>query len=90
MATELEIAGIVAGVLKVEPEQVIAWGWDANLTDYQLSSVLVVELVVALEIEFNIAVDDDDLLTENVNSINKIKQLVEKYESGWTNEQTAG
>ena len=39
-----------------------------------------VEMVVNLEEEFGITVGEEDLLVENMSTISKIKDLVEKYE----------
>ena len=50
-----------------------------DLVDYGLDSMKAVELVVELENEYDIEVDDEDLLIENLNTISKINTLIKKY-----------
>ena len=53
---------------------------DTDLLEYGLDSMTCVGVVVSLEEEFGITVDEEDLLVENMSTISKIKELVEKYE----------
>ncbi|MGG4146478.1 phosphopantetheine-binding protein [Paenibacillus algorifonticola] len=73
------IVNILAKQLNLEPELLVALGEDADLTEQYLSSVLVVELVVELEQYFDLMIDDEDLLTENVSTMRKIGELISKY-----------
>ncbi len=50
-----------------------------DLRDWGLDSLKSIDVIVALEDEFNIAIDDDDLLIENFNTVEKILKLIDKY-----------
>jgi acyl carrier protein len=52
---------------------------DTDLRNFGLNSITSIELIVKLEDEFDIAISDDDLIIDNVCTINKIVQLLEKY-----------
>jgi acyl carrier protein len=78
---ESEIVDILERVLKLDREVLQSLGQDVDLLEYNLNSIIVVELVVELEAHFEIAIDDDDLLTENVATIGRIMQLVGKYQT---------
>lgn len=67
-------------VLKQERAVLESIGPDDDLIEYNLNSILVVELVVELEIVYGIEIDDDDLLTENVSTLRRIQELVGKYQ----------
>lgn len=51
---------------------------DIDLYKAGLDSLGTVKLIVAFEAEFDIEIDDDDLLVETFQSINKIKILLEE------------
>lgn len=53
---------------------------DTDLTALGLDSMTCVEVVVNLEEEFGVTVEEEDLLVENMASINCIKKLLEKYQ----------
>lgn len=53
----------------------------ADLREHGLDSISSIELIVMLENEFNISVDDDDLLIDNFNTIEKLMILLDKYNS---------
>jgi methoxymalonate biosynthesis acyl carrier protein len=71
---------ILERVLKQEREVLESIEPDDDLIEYNLNSILVVELVVELEIVYGIEIDDDDLLTENVSTLRRIQELVGKYQ----------
>lgn len=77
---ENELLDILQRVLKQEHEVLASLGPDEDLIEYNLNSILVVELVVELESGFGIEIDDDDLLTENVSTLRRIADLVRKYQ----------
>lgn len=55
-------------------------GTETHLRDEGLDSLKTIELIVNLEIEFDIQIDDEDLLVDNFSSISKIASLLsEKY-----------
>ncbi len=51
----------------------------ADLTEYGLDSIKAIQLVVNLENYYSIMIDEDDLLLENLCSIEKIINVVDKY-----------
>jgi methoxymalonate biosynthesis acyl carrier protein len=77
---DTELLDILERVLKQEREVLESIGPDDDLIEYNLNSILVVELVVELEIVYGIEIDDDDLLTENVSTLRRIQELVGKYQ----------
>lgn len=52
---------------------------NTDLLEYGLDSLTAIEIVVNLENKFTIIIDDNDLLIENMNSIEKIVGLIERY-----------
>ena len=77
---ENTIKEIIIEVLALDGEQKEKLDIDSNLIELGLDSLAAVEVVVNLEDTFDIMIDDDDLLIENMNSIVRMKQLVEKYQ----------
>jgi acyl carrier protein len=54
-------------------------GYDEDIGQYGLDSIKGIQAMILLEGEFDIELVDEDLLLENVNTINKIKKTFEKY-----------
>lgn len=52
---------------------------DIDINVYGLDSLLKVELVIALEDEFNISFNDDDLNQKNFDTVNTIMKLLVGY-----------
>jgi acyl carrier protein len=48
-----------------------------NLAQYGLGSLNSIDLVISLESEFDVTLEGDDLLIENINTVQKIKNLLE-------------
>jgi acyl carrier protein len=54
-------------------------GDDASLiTDLNLDSIQMLSLITGLESEFNIMLDEEDLDLENLSSVNKLTEFVQK------------
>ena len=49
------------------------------LTGGYVNSLFLMQLVMFLELEFQIKIEDDDLITDNLKSIECISELVESY-----------
>ena len=47
-----------------------------DLTQFGLSSLKSIDLVISLESEFDVTLEGDDLLIENINTIQKIGNLL--------------
>ncbi|NLV36788.1 MAG: acyl carrier protein [Clostridiaceae bacterium] len=52
---------------------------DTDLRNFGLNSITSIELIVKLEDEYEIAISDDDLIIDNVCTVNRIVQLLSKY-----------
>jgi acyl carrier protein len=77
---EDRIKEIIVTVLELSEDDAKQITEDTDLLEYGLDSMTCVEMVVNLEEEFGITVGEEDLLVENMSTISKIKDLVEKYE----------
>lgn len=54
--------------------------FETDLRNGGLDSIKTIEFIVNLEVEFDIQIDDQDLLVENFSTINKVTKLLsEKY-----------
>ena len=51
---------------------------DAQLSDLGVSSLKMVNLMLAVEVEFNIAIAQSDITPENFHSLRSIEALVER------------
>lgn len=79
MEKESKIRKILVEVLEMTEGDVQNIGIEEELTEYNLDSLTAIELIVNLESVFDIVIDDEDLLIENVSSIEKIIAVVNKY-----------
>lgn len=77
---EEKLRKIIAGALELSKEEVQNLDRDADLMELGLDSMTCVEVVVNLEEEFGIAVAEEDLLVENMSTIARLQELVEKYQ----------
>lgn len=68
----------IAKVLNININLVNAVDEQENLRKFDFNSIRLVELVVELENEFGIEFSDDDLLLESMDTIAKIKKLIEQ------------
>ncbi len=70
------IKNIISTVLKVDKEKIDEISQDETLNRVGVDSVNFIEIVVSLEEEFNIAFEDDELLLQNLNTINKLQTII--------------
>ncbi|BBH22589.1 hypothetical protein Back11_39340 [Paenibacillus baekrokdamisoli] len=56
-------------------------GMDINLMEHGLDSLTAIQLIVALEEEMGITFDDEYLLLENFETIEKIVMVIEKIQA---------
>ncbi|HEX3029375.1 MAG TPA: acyl carrier protein [Clostridia bacterium] len=75
---------IIAGVLNKAEGELLELDESADLREIGLDSISSIDVIVSMESEFNIAVDDEDLLIDNFNTIEKLIKLLEKYTSNVT------
>lgn len=78
MELEKTIRNKLAEVLKIENSEEISL--DKDLKEYGMDSLNAIELVVALEMEFGIEFAEDDLLVDNLCTVQKIILVVRKYQ----------
>lgn len=86
MELEKTIRNKLAEVLKIEnPEEI---SLEKDLKEYGMDSLNAIELVVALEMEFGIEFAEDDLLVDNLCTVQKLILVVRKYQGlrRWDNE----
>lgn len=74
-----KILQILSEVLKVEENELMQFDENVELMYWGLDSLNAIEVIVMLEDSFNISIDDEDLLIDNINTVNKLIALVEKY-----------
>lgn len=77
---EEKLREIVASVLELSEDTAENLDSDADLTEMGLDSMTCVEVVVNLEDEFGITVEEEDLLVENMSTIARLAELVQKYQ----------
>ena len=75
----LGICEVLAEVLQIDKTIVEKLNITDNLKDYGLDSIHAIQLIVFLEEKYNIEFDDDDLLFENYDTLEKLIKLLEKY-----------
>lgn len=81
MELEKTIRNKLAEVLKIENSEEISL--DKDLKEYGMDSLNAIELVVALEMEFGIEFAEDDLLVDNLCTVQKIILVVRKYQESF-------
>lgn len=52
---------------------------DTSLNSLELDSIAIIHFVISVEEHFGIELEDEDLLSENYKSIERIVQMLEKY-----------
>ncbi len=62
----------IAMVLRINTETVANHGADLPLNLIGMDSINCIDIVVAVENEFNINFNDDELLMDNINTVNKL------------------
>jgi len=74
-----DIIRLLAKVLDVEYSTLAQLEDDKDISTYGLDSIGAIKLIVLLEEEYCIRFDEEDLVIDSVNSINKIKATLKKY-----------
>lgn len=73
---EKKIRDFISKVVELEQGVIDSIDLDTDLVEYGLDSINAIELIVRLEEEFEIEVDDDDLLIDNINTLNKLISII--------------
>lgn len=71
-----QIAASIASVLGIGAEQVMSISGDDTLNRIGVDSVNFVEIIINIEDNFNIAFQDDELLLQNLNTLNKLNTII--------------
>lgn len=78
---ESKIKEIMKEVLTLNDEELGTISPDSNLVDIGLDSIKAIEVIVRIEEIFGITVNEDDLLINNIDSISKVMELINKYQN---------
>lgn len=71
-----KLSGIIARIGEMSPEQVGDTAGKYLIEDYSFDSVKLVQLIVEIEDEFGIVIDDDEIDTEKINSLDTLLQTI--------------
>jgi acyl carrier protein len=74
-----EIAEILSNILNMDVSEINRIDQDANLYQYGLVSINAIKLVSMLEEKYNFEFQDEDLLFDKFNTLNKIHVLLDNY-----------
>ena len=72
METNQRVRKLIKTTLFMEEEDIIKIGDDDDLEVVGLNSVIMLQFIVQLEQEFEIEIDEEEIVPENFGSINKI------------------
>ena len=75
------IKRVLLNILDTDTTTLMEIGDEEDLGTYGLNSISSIKLIVLLEEEYGIVFEDVDLLMYKVNTINKIKEVLDKYVS---------
>lgn len=73
------IIEILGNILDLSQETLENMPKDINLTDLGLESIKFIQLIVAIEEEFDVEISDDDLILDNFQSLEKLYYTLGKY-----------
>lgn len=76
METKEQIVSVIASALNLETELVNGTSGDDNLSRVGVDSVNFIEIIISLEDKFNIVFDDEELLLDNLNTLNKLEKVI--------------
>lgn len=79
MNKEKIIRKILAEVLEENKKEISRISLTDDLTEHGLDSISAINMIVQLEEKFGIEIIEDDLLVENVSTIEKIINVINKY-----------
>ncbi|MEW9699672.1 acyl carrier protein [Paenibacillus sp. SI8] len=76
MDLNVKISDIIAAVLNMDPEQLRGINYDEPLNTIGMDSINCMDIVIQIEEELQVVFQDDELLLDNLNSINKLSLIV--------------
>lgn len=74
-----KIKEIVGTVLELDEVQIEKINIDSDLLELGLDSLNAIEVIVNLESEFDMEVEDEDLMIDNLSTIDLLCNLIKKY-----------
>jgi acyl carrier protein len=77
MIAKDKVEEIISTALRIEPERVNELPGDELLSTIGLDSLNCMEIVIQIEEFFGIAFEDEELLLENLNTLNKLMGLID-------------
>ncbi len=76
MEIKEQIVSVIASALNIETEQVSSMPADENLNRVGVDSVNFIEIIIRLEDTLHITFDDEELLLDNLNTLNKLETVI--------------
>lgn len=77
METNKRVRELIKTTLFMEDEDIIKIGDDDDLELIGLNSVIMLQFIVQLEQEFDIEIDEEEIVPENFGTINKVVNYLE-------------
>lgn len=71
-----QIAAVISEVLNADFEEIKNISGDETLNRIGVDSVNFIDVIISLEDKFNITFDDEELLLQNLNTINKLYKII--------------
>ena len=69
---------LIKSTLLLESEEVAKIGNEDDLELIGLNSVIMLQFIVKMEQEFDIEIDEEEIIPENFGTVNKVVQYLEK------------
>ena len=76
---KIDVQPFLSLVLRLDEEIVSSIPKDITLTNYGLTSINLMQIILLIEEEYKIVLDLDDYFLEKLNSISKIENMIKKY-----------
>ena len=73
-----KVRELIKSILLLESEEVAKIGNEDDLELIGLNSVIMLQFIVKMEQEFDIEIDEEEIIPENFGTVNKVVQYLEK------------
>ena len=73
-----KVRELIKSTLLLESEEVAKIGNEDDLELIGLNSVIMLQFIVKMEQEFDIEIDEEEIIPENLGTVNKVVQYLEK------------
>ena len=78
MKKKKKVRELIKSTLLLESEEVAKIGNEDDLELIGLNSVIMLQFIVKMEQEFDIEIDEEEIIPENFGTVNKVVQYLEK------------